>query len=71
MTLRKILPAALLLLAACTSSTTTTGTESVGMDPAGAKAAACHKDASACTPEQKAACEKACADKPAEAAAKP
>lgn len=53
MTLRKILPAALLLLAACASQPTaaTTETESVGMDASGKKACC-----TTLTEEQKAKC---------------
>jgi len=53
MTLRKILPAALLLLAACAAppAPTATESESVGMDSTSKKACC-----STLTPEQKAAC---------------
>jgi hypothetical protein len=74
MTLRKILPAALLLLAACTASTATeTSTASVGMDPGAKKASCCDKMGKDCSAEQKAGCEKSGMDcsKPAEPAAKP
>jgi hypothetical protein len=67
MTLRKILPAALLLLAACSSQPTPAATESVGMDSSAKKACCTNMTAEekAQCPMQKMECcekEKAAAD---------